>query len=167
MGIAESDLSSSLPPSGEDEKEDATSKDLQELSASHGTHKEEPEDSSTSVAKKSFKFKLSIFMICLTSVVVAMDAVIVAATLPAITVSLKGSSLKAFWVGTSYLLAQTVSSPYEQVDCIYDYLYSYMQLTNCRWLYQFMGQSQIFCVLLLPLSASTPANLKSVAGNGS
>ena len=48
-------------------------------------------------------------MLCITSVIVAMDSVIVAATLPAITVALKGDSLEAFWVGTSYLLAQTVS----------------------------------------------------------
>lgn len=59
--------------------------------------------------KKSFKFKLTVFMLCITSVIVAMDSVIVAATLPAITVALKGDSLEAFWVGTSYLLAQTVS----------------------------------------------------------
>jgi predicted tellurium resistance membrane protein TerC len=62
--------------------------------------------------KKSFKFKLTVFMICLISVVVAMDSVIVASTLPAITVALKGTSLEAFWVGTSYLLAQTVSIPF-------------------------------------------------------
>jgi MFS family permease len=61
--------------------------------------------------KKSFKFKLTVFMVCLVSVVVAMDSVIVASTLPAITVALKGTSLEAFWVGTSYLLAQTVSIP--------------------------------------------------------
>lgn len=61
------------------------------------------------VEKKSFKFKLTVFMICFISVVVSMDSVIVASALPAITVDLKGSSLEAFWVGTSYLLAQTVS----------------------------------------------------------
>ena len=60
--------------------------------------------------KKSFKFKLTIFMICLICIVVAVDAVIVAATLPAITVALSGSSLEALWVGTSYLLAHTVST---------------------------------------------------------
>lgn len=83
--------------------------------------------------KKSFKFKLTIFMLCTISVVVAMgmtkslhilgprflltklltpkstiDSVIVASALPAITTSLDGTSLEAFWVGTSYLLAQTV-----------------------------------------------------------
>lgn len=69
----------------------------------------EPSAAPPQEEKKSFKFKLTIFMLCLISVIVAMDAVIVASTLPAIAVSLKGSSLEAFWVGTSYLLAQTVS----------------------------------------------------------
>jgi uncharacterized Tic20 family protein len=61
--------------------------------------------------KKSFKFKVTIFMLCLVSVVVSMDSVIVAATLPAIIVALKSGSLEGFWVGTSYLLAQTVRIP--------------------------------------------------------
>ena len=71
----------------------------------------ELEEKNAPIPKKSFKFKLSIFMICLMSVIVAMDSVIVAATLPAITVSLRATSLEAFWVGTSYLLAQTVVIP--------------------------------------------------------
>ena len=70
---------------------------------------DEPQTVKAEVPKKSFKFKVTVFMICLVSVVVAMDSVIVAATLPAIAVALKGTSLEAFWVGTSYLLAQTVS----------------------------------------------------------
>lgn len=61
---------------------------------------------------KSSNFKVTILMLCLVSVVVARDAVIVASTLPSITVALEGASLKAFWVGTSYLLAQTVSISY-------------------------------------------------------
>jgi hypothetical protein len=70
----------------------------------------DPQAQSASIeAKKPFKFKVTVFTLCLISVVVAMDSVIVASTLPAITVALKGTSLKAFWVGTSYLLAQTVS----------------------------------------------------------
>ena len=69
---------------------------------------EESQHERIETPKKPFKFKVTIFMLCLISVVVAMDSVIVAATLPAITVSLKGNSLEAFWVGTSYLLAQTV-----------------------------------------------------------
>lgn len=69
---------------------------------------ETPSTNAAEVPKKSFKFKLTVFMLCLTSVIVAMDSVIVAATLPAITVALKGESLEAFWVRTSYLLSQTV-----------------------------------------------------------
>ena len=61
--------------------------------------------------KKSAKFKLSVLMLSLVIFVVAMDSVIVAAALPAIAASLNGSSLEAFWVGTSYLLAQTVRIP--------------------------------------------------------
>lgn len=80
-------------------------------------HTAAPENELSSVpipqAKKSFRFKMTVFMTCTISVVVAMDSVIVAAALPAITVSLDGTSLKAFWVGTSYLLAQTVCHSYE------------------------------------------------------
>ena len=68
-----------------------------------------PQQDPMKTPKKPFKFKVTVFILCLISVVVAMDSVIVAATLPAIAVSLKGTSLEAFWVGTSYLLAQTVS----------------------------------------------------------
>lgn len=69
----------------------------------------EPQHDGDKEQKKSVNFKITIFMLCFVSVVVAMDSVIVAAALPAITVSLKGNTLEAFWIGTSYLLAQTVS----------------------------------------------------------
>lgn len=78
-------------------------------SAAMNTEEGEAQDETAQEQKKSFKFKVTVFMLCLTSVSVAMDSVIVAATLAAITSSLKGNSLEAFWVGTSYLLAQTVS----------------------------------------------------------
>jgi hypothetical protein len=71
---------------------------------------EKRQENTVETPKKPFKFKVTIFMLCLISVVVAMDSVIVAASLEAMTVSLKGTSLEAFWVGTSYLLAQTVSN---------------------------------------------------------
>jgi len=91
-----------------EEKPSSSSEDMQKM--------EEPqmqEASQTPVAtqKKSFHFKLTVFMLCSISVVVAMDSVIVAASLPATTVALKGTTLEAFWVGTSYLLAQTASGP--------------------------------------------------------
>ena len=77
-------------------------------STSDNVTKEEPPEQVVEQEKKSTKFKLTVLMICTMSVVVAMDSVIVAASLPAMAVALKGTSLKAFWVGTSYLLAQTV-----------------------------------------------------------
>jgi hypothetical protein len=49
----------------------------------------------------------------LTSII---DSVIVASALPAITTSLDGRSLEAFWVGTSYLLAQTVRNSRQVQD---------------------------------------------------
>ena len=69
---------------------------------------EEQNAQSNNPEKKSTKFKLSVLMLSIVIFVVAMDSVIVAAALPAIATALHGSSLEAFWVGTSYLLAQTV-----------------------------------------------------------
>jgi hypothetical protein len=85
-----------------------TTVDSSDTIANDTVEKEEPAGDSRNVLKKPFKFKLTVFMLCMTSVIVAMDSVIVAATLPAITIALKGESLEAFWVGTSYLLSQTV-----------------------------------------------------------
>jgi hypothetical protein len=76
--------------------------------------------------KKPFKFKVTILMLCLISVVVAMDSVIVAASLPAMTVALKGNTVEASWVGTSYLLAQTVRLPF---TCLLPLSYKSPQLT--------------------------------------
>lgn len=84
--------------------------DLQHTSSSYTITKQEREKENAITEKKSLRFKIAVAMICLASVLVSMDSVIVAAALPAITVDLGGSSLKAFWVGTSYLLAQTVRS---------------------------------------------------------
>lgn len=107
---AQSSLFISSPNSATDEEsqmEVQVSKALP--SAAMNTEEGEAQDETAQEQKKSFKFKVTVFMLCLTSVSVAMDSVIVAATLAAITSSLKGNSLEAFWVGTSYLLAQTVS----------------------------------------------------------
>jgi hypothetical protein len=89
--------------------------------------------------KKSVKFKITIFLLCFVSVVVAMDSVIVAAALPAITVSLKGQSLEAFWIGTSYLLAQTVGSSEP-------FFTSQPKYSNIlRWWFLCTGRSQTSC----------------------
>jgi len=69
---------------------------------------EEQNTQSNEPERKSVKFMLSVLMLSMVIFVVAMDSVIVAAALPAITAALNGSSLEAFWIGTSYLLAQTV-----------------------------------------------------------
>lgn len=60
---------------------------------------------------KSIRFKLTVFFLCAVTVVGAMDAVIVGACLEAIAADLKSSSVESFWVGTSFLLAQTVAIP--------------------------------------------------------
>jgi MFS family permease len=70
-----------------------------------------PSEGSQSPPPKSLKFKLSVFFLCLISVVAAMDAVIVAACLAAIAESLKSTSIQSFWIGTSFLLAQTITIP--------------------------------------------------------
>ncbi|KAL9623221.1 MAG: hypothetical protein Q9160_002536 [Pyrenula sp. 1 TL-2023] len=60
---------------------------------------------------KSLQFKLTVFFLCSVTVVASMDAVIVGACLEAIAKDLKSSSIESFWVGTSFLLAQTVMIP--------------------------------------------------------
>ena len=60
---------------------------------------------------KSLRFKLTVFFLCAVTVVGAMDAVIVGSCLAAISEDLKSSSVESFWVGTSFLLAQTVAIP--------------------------------------------------------
>lgn len=61
--------------------------------------------------KKSIRFKFTVFFLCFISILAAMDAVIVGSCLSAISESFMTSSLQAFWVGTSFLLAQTVTIP--------------------------------------------------------
>lgn len=60
---------------------------------------------------KSLKFKLTVLFLCAVTVVGSMDAVIVGACLAAIAADLESTSIEAFWVGTSFLLAQTVTIP--------------------------------------------------------
>jgi Major Facilitator Superfamily len=62
-------------------------------------------------AGKSSRFWLAFVMLVLTAFISALDAVIIAAALPAITTELKGSSNQAFWSGTAFLLASTITQP--------------------------------------------------------
>lgn len=70
-----------------------------------------PEEEEGEKKPKSLKFKLTVFFLCTVSVVGAMDAVIVGACLAAIASDLNSTSIESFWVGTSFLLAQTVTIP--------------------------------------------------------
>ncbi|KAK4082698.1 uncharacterized protein Triagg1_1588 [Trichoderma aggressivum f. europaeum] len=108
---APSSLFVSSPNSTTDEERQMDIKSSKASPSAAINTEEETQDERAQEQKKSFKFKVTVFMLCVTSVSVAMDSVIVAATLAAITSSLKGNSLEAFWVGTSYLLAQTVAVP--------------------------------------------------------
>lgn len=62
-------------------------------------------------APKSLRFKLTILFLCFVSFLGTLDSVIVAACLPAIAVDLNSSSVDTFWVGTAFLLGQTVTIP--------------------------------------------------------
>ncbi|KAF3060693.1 hypothetical protein CFAM422_010852 [Trichoderma lentiforme] len=129
---APSSLFVSSPSSATDEERQMeTEVSKTSPSAATNTEEEEAQDGRAHEQKKSFKFKVTVFMLCLTSVSVAMDSVIVAATLAAITSSLKGNSLEAFWVGTSYLLAQTVAVP------IYGSISDILYLSGRKWVMVF------------------------------
>ncbi|KAK9322008.1 major facilitator superfamily domain-containing protein [Lipomyces orientalis] len=69
------------------------------------------EASQPAEVKKSGLFYLTVLMLCLVSIVASMDSVIVAATLPSIVENLKGTTTEAFWCGTGFLLAQSVTIP--------------------------------------------------------
>lgn len=60
---------------------------------------------------KSLKFKLTVFFLAVVTLIASMDAVIVGSCLAAIAKDLQSSSVESFWVGTSFLLAQTVTIP--------------------------------------------------------
>jgi MFS family permease len=62
-------------------------------------------------AGKSGRFWAAFSMLNLTAFISALDAVIIAAALPAITADLGGSSNQAFWSGTAFLLAATITQP--------------------------------------------------------
>lgn len=88
-----------LSPQGKEDESDTTSP---ELASPAAEAKSQP---------KSLRFKLTVFFLCTVTVVGSMDAVIVAACLQAIAEDLNSSSIESFWVGTSFLLAQTVMIP--------------------------------------------------------
>jgi MFS family permease len=60
---------------------------------------------------KSLRFNMTITFLCIISLLASIDSVIVAVCLSAISADLKTTSVESFWVGTSFLLAQTVTIP--------------------------------------------------------
>ena len=74
-------------------------------------HVELVSQSKSKEKSKSLEFKLTVLFLCGLSAVAAMDTVIVGAALAAIASDLNTTSVEAFWVGTSYLLSQTVMIP--------------------------------------------------------
>lgn len=60
---------------------------------------------------KSLRFKLTIVFLCIISLLASIDSVIVSVCLSAISADLQTTSVESFWVGTSFLLAQTVTIP--------------------------------------------------------
>lgn len=74
---------------------------------------EAPPESDLSDEKnpKSLQFKLTVFFLCAVSFIASLDAVIVGACLASIAQDIGGTSNESFWIGTSFLLAQTVTIP--------------------------------------------------------
>ena len=130
MITAESDLSSpSVVENGNVMSEKPPTNTQSSAWIDNDPQVEESQAATIKTQTKLFKFKVTIFMPCLISVVAAMDSVIVAASLPAMTVALKGNTVEAFWVGISYLLAQTVRLPF---PCLLFLSYKGPQLTANR-----------------------------------
>ncbi|PGG97810.1 hypothetical protein GX51_07122 [Blastomyces parvus] len=62
-------------------------------------------------SKKSPAFYLSVFWLCLISVITSLDSVIITAIIPSVAKDLPGTTIQLFWCGTGFLLAQTVTIP--------------------------------------------------------
>ncbi|PKY07163.1 MFS general substrate transporter [Aspergillus campestris IBT 28561] len=87
---------------------------LPEGKADNGDHSDRPissRDRNEKPSPKSLRFELTVFFLALVAVVGSMDAVIVSSALAAIAHDPQSSSVESFWVGTAFLLAQTVTIP--------------------------------------------------------
>jgi Major Facilitator Superfamily len=92
------------PPASELEKPD-------EVPSSPASSDLKPHKKRSLWSGKSGKFWASFSLLVLTAFISALDAVIIAAALPAITTELGGTSNQAFWSGTGFLLAATITQP--------------------------------------------------------
>lgn len=60
---------------------------------------------------RDLRFHLAFVSVCACTFIATVDTVIVATALPAITGALHATSNEAYWCGTGFLFAQTVSQP--------------------------------------------------------
>ncbi|KAI1848571.1 hypothetical protein JX265_011575 [Neoarthrinium moseri] len=67
---------------------------------------------SIEIWRPSLHERLIIYMLGVTSLIVAMDASIIPTTLSSMVNDLEGDSTQAFWIGTSYLLVNAVTMPF-------------------------------------------------------
>ena len=73
--------------------------------------KEGSKDTVNKYAPRNLRFYIAFISICTCTFISTVDTVIVATALPAITRALDATSNEAYWCGTGFLFAQTVSQP--------------------------------------------------------
>ncbi|EER42825.1 conserved hypothetical protein [Histoplasma capsulatum H143] len=81
------------------------------MADAHIEKTEKEPETSTEISKKSPAFYLSVFWLCLVSVITSLDSVIITAIIPSVAKDLPGTTMQLFWCGTGFLLAQTVTIP--------------------------------------------------------
>lgn len=79
------------------------------MADAHIEKTEKEPETPTEISKKSPAFYLSVFWLCLVSVITSLDSVIITAIIPSVAKDLPGTTVQLFWCGTGFLLAQTVS----------------------------------------------------------
>ena len=120
-------------------------------------------------AGKSGRFWAAFATLNLTAFISALDAVIIAAALPAITAELGGSSNQAFWSGTAFLLAATITQPLfgtfseifgrrlNLVGALLWFLVGSILCARSTYMGMFIG-SRVVCSLLLTWLILDPRN---------
>ena len=111
-------------------------------------------------AGKSGRFWAAFATLNLTAFISALDAVIIAAALPAIASELGGSSNQAFWSGTAFLLAATITQPLfgtfseifgrrlNLVGALLWFLLGSILCARSTYMGMFIGSRVVYCLLL-------------------
>ncbi|KAH8804688.1 drug resistance transporter [Xylogone sp. PMI_703] len=68
-------------------------------------------EGTSTLPNRHVSFYLSFLALCLSAFIAAVDTVILANALPIITTDLHATTLRAYWCGTGFLIAQTVFQP--------------------------------------------------------